>query len=104
MARKPAAASPPQPRGALTLLNGPGACVGAPCPRLRGATALLRMAVSPDGRNLYLSGQAGGLSILARERRTVACASSPAGQAVFAARAASCPAVPGSGPSPIRAA
>jgi hypothetical protein len=56
MARDAAAASPPPPRGALTLLRGPGGCVGSPCTRLRGATALVRIAVSPDGRNLYLSG------------------------------------------------
>lgn len=70
MARDAAAASPPPPRGALTLLTGPGGCVGSPFTRLRGATALVRIAVSPDGRNLYLSGQAGGLSILARDGRT----------------------------------
>jgi DNA-binding beta-propeller fold protein YncE len=69
-ARDPAAASSPPPRGALTLLTGPGGCVGSPCTHLRGATALVRIAVSPDGRNLYLSGQAGGLSILARDGRT----------------------------------
>ena len=70
VARDAAAASPPPPRGALTLLTGPGGCVGSPCTRLRGATALVRIAVSPDGRNLYLSGQAGGLSVLARDGHT----------------------------------
>jgi hypothetical protein len=61
--------------------------VGSPCTHLRGATALVRIAVSPDGRNLYLSGQAGGLSILARDAAPAGCSSSPAGAAVFVATA-----------------
>ena len=63
------AASATAPRGSLTLLGGPGACLGPGhgCGRLRGPTGLLRLAISPDGRTLYASGQAGGLAILARD-------------------------------------
>jgi 6-phosphogluconolactonase (cycloisomerase 2 family) len=64
-----AAAAPRAPRGALTLLRGPGACLGpgAGCGNLRGPTGLLRLAVSPDGRTVYATGQAGGLAVLARD-------------------------------------
>jgi len=58
------------PGGALSALTGRGACFGTGCARLRGPQALLRIAISPDGRDLYLSGQAGGLGVLARNRRS----------------------------------
>jgi hypothetical protein len=63
------AASATPPAGSLTRLGGPGACLGPGhgCGRLRGPTGLLRLAISPDGRTLYASGQAGGLAVLARD-------------------------------------
>lgn len=66
------AASATQPRGGLTLLRGPGACLGPgrACAALRGPTGLLRLAISPDGRTVYGTGQAGGLAVLARDRGT----------------------------------
>jgi hypothetical protein len=66
------AATARAPSGALTRLAGPGACLGPGrgCGRLRGPTGLLRLAISPDGRTLYASGQAGGLAVLRRDPST----------------------------------
>ena len=63
------ATSTTAPAGSLTPLGGSGACLGPGhgCGRLRGPTGLLRLAISPDGRTLYASGQAGGLAVLARD-------------------------------------
>jgi hypothetical protein len=49
------------PRGALSLLTGPGACLGPGCARLRGPSGSARIAISSDGRNVYLAGHLGGL-------------------------------------------
>ncbi len=59
------------PRGALHALTGPGACLGtgAGCGRLRGARDLGTIAISPDGRTLYLAAP-DGIAVLARDRRT----------------------------------
>ena len=68
----PAAGSSPPPRGALSALTGTGACLGpgAGCGAMRGTVGLLRLALSPDGRSLYASGQAGGLAVFARDPRS----------------------------------
>lgn len=65
-----AAGSTHPPRGALSLLTGPGACLGPGCARLRGPSGSARIAISSDGRNVYLAGHLGGLAVLSRDRRT----------------------------------
>ncbi|MHB8657218.1 MAG: lactonase family protein [Solirubrobacteraceae bacterium] len=63
----------PEPSGALSVLRGPGACLGVnrhACAALRGPVGLLQIAVSADGRDLYAVGQGGGLAILARDSRS----------------------------------
>jgi hypothetical protein len=63
------AAAPP-PHGALRALSGPGACLGPGCSTLRGPRGLLQLAISSDGRSLYLTGQGGGLGVLRRNRNS----------------------------------
>lgn len=44
--------------------------MGPGCARLRGPGGSSRIAISPDGLNVYLAGHLGGLAVLSRDRRT----------------------------------
>ena len=66
-------ATPATPaEGSLTVLTGPGGClgVGAGCGHLRGVQGIVTPVNSPDGRNLYLIGDERGIAVLRRDPGT----------------------------------